>query len=110
MKAIQVEKFGGPEVLQLRDVQDPVPTNGLLPVEVDAAGVNYADTHQAENSYHAPAKLPLIPGAEVVGTTSEGERLVALLPPVGGMQRVRWSRRASASRCPMPWRMVRPSP
>ncbi len=84
MKAIQVEKFGGPEVLQLREVPDPVATDGLIPVEVEAAGVNYADTHQAENSYHAPAKLPLIPGAEVVGTTPEGARVVALLPAGGG--------------------------
>jgi NADPH2:quinone reductase len=84
MKAIQVERFGGPEVLQLREVPDPVPADGLVAVEVDAAGVNYADTHQAENSYHAPAKLPLIPGAEVVGTTPDGERVVALLPAGGG--------------------------
>jgi NADPH2:quinone reductase len=84
MRAIQVEKFGGPEVLQLRDVPDPVATDGLVPVEVSAAGINYADTHQAENSYHAPAKLPLIPGAEVVGTTPDGERIVALLPAGGG--------------------------
>jgi NADPH2:quinone reductase len=84
MKAIQVEKFGGPEVLQLREVPEPVATDGLIPVDVEAAGVNYADTHQAENSYHAPAKLPLIPGAEVVGTTPEGERVAALLPAGGG--------------------------
>jgi NADPH:quinone reductase len=84
MKAIQVEEFGGPEVLQLREVDDPVAIEGLVPVEVHSAGINYADTHQAENSYHAPAKLPLIPGAEVVGTTPKGERIVALLPAGGG--------------------------
>src|SRR2546426_6971564 len=84
MKAIQVEQFGGPDVLELREVPDPVATDGLVPLEVNAAGINYADTHQAENSYHAPAKLPLIPGAEVVGATPEGERIVALLPAGGG--------------------------
>jgi NADPH2:quinone reductase len=84
VRAIQVEKFGGPEVLQLREVPDPETTDGLIAVQVHAAGINYADTHQAENSYHAPAKLPLIPGAEVVGTTAEGERIVSLLPAGGG--------------------------
>jgi len=84
MKAIQITEFGGPEVLVLRDVPDPQPDNGLVPVLVSAAGINYADTHQAENSYHQPAELPLIPGAEVVGTTPEGNRVVALLPAGGG--------------------------
>src|SRR2546422_10243582 len=88
MRAIQVETFGGPEVLELRDVADPETdpgaADGLVPMEVHAAGINYADTHQVENSYHAPAKLPLIPGAEVVGATPAGKRLVALLPAGGG--------------------------
>jgi NADPH:quinone reductase len=85
MRAIQVDEFGGPEVLVLRDdVPEPQAADGMVPVEVSAAGINYADTHQAENSYHAPATLPLIPGAEVVGTTPDGERIVALLPAGGG--------------------------
>lgn len=84
MRAIQVHRFGGPEVLELHEVPEPLPTDGLVAIDVSAAGVNYADTHQAENSYHAPATLPLIPGAEVVGTTSTGERVVALLPGGGG--------------------------
>jgi NADPH2:quinone reductase len=84
MRAIVVEEFGGPEVLKLGEAPEPESRNGLLPVDVSAAGINYADTHQAENSYHAPARLPLIPGAEVVGVTREGERLVGLLPAGGG--------------------------
>jgi NADPH2:quinone reductase len=79
MKAIQVNEFGGPEVLVLSELPDPEPAEGLVPIEVSAAGVNYADTHQAENSYLAPAQLPLIPGAEVVGTTPDGQRVVALV-------------------------------
>jgi NADPH2:quinone reductase len=84
MRAIVVEQFGGPEVLKLAEAPEPESRNGLTPVEVSSAGINYADTHQAENSYHAPAKLPLIPGAEVVGTTPGGERIVGLLPGGGG--------------------------
>ncbi len=84
MRAIQIQRFGGPEVLELRELPDPASKNGLVPVEVLAAGINYADTHQAENSYHQPGGLPLIPGGEVVGVTAEGERVVALLPGGGG--------------------------
>ncbi|MGB2940950.1 MAG: zinc-binding dehydrogenase [Candidatus Dormiibacterota bacterium] len=84
MKAIQVTEFGGPEVLELREVPDPVPANGELLLDVSAAGINYADTHQAENSYLAPATLPMIPGAEVVGTGPDGKRVVALLTAGGG--------------------------
>ncbi|WP_410600406.1 quinone oxidoreductase family protein [Amycolatopsis sp. lyj-90] len=84
MRAVQVTEFGGPEVLNLVDLPDPVPGPGQLLVDVDRIGVNYADTHQAENSYLAPSKLPLVPGGEVVGRTAEGKRVVALLNGGGG--------------------------
>lgn len=88
MRAIQVTRFGGPEVLCLAEVPDPVPAAGQLRIQVDRAGVNYADTHQAENSYLSPATLPLIPGAEVVGRTESGQRVVALLSGGGGYAEV----------------------
>lgn len=78
MRAVQITAFGGPEVLQLVDLPDPEPGNGLELVEVTSAGVNYADTHQVENSYLAPASLPMVPGAEVVGTLADGSRVSAL--------------------------------
>lgn len=84
MKAIQVTEFGGPEVLQLRDVPDPSPAEGQVLLQVSASGINYADTHQAENTYLSPAKLPLIPGAEVAGRGPNGKRVVALLTEGGG--------------------------
>jgi NADPH2:quinone reductase len=84
MKAIEVQEFGGPEVLVMRDVEDPVPRDGQILIDVEAAGINYADTHSVENSYLSPAKLPMIPGAEVVGTTPDGRRVVALVPGGGG--------------------------
>jgi NADPH2:quinone reductase len=87
MKAIQVTEFGGPEVLVLRDVPEPEPADGLVLIEVSAAGVNYADTHQVENTYLAPAQLPLVAGAEVVGVTPDGRRVVALLDGGGYAQR-----------------------
>ncbi|HEV7917983.1 MAG TPA: zinc-binding dehydrogenase [Solirubrobacterales bacterium] len=84
MRAIQVTEFGGPEVLELREIDDPVVPEGAIAIDVEAAGVNYADTHQAENSYLAPAELPLVPGAEVVGRTADGRRVVALTAAGGG--------------------------
>lgn len=75
MRAIQVTQFGGPEVLDIVEVPDPDPIAGLELIEVDAAGVNYADTHAVENSYLSAQELPFIPGAEVVGRTADGRRL-----------------------------------
>jgi NADPH:quinone reductase len=79
MRAIEVTEFGGPEVLELRELDDPVAADGQVVIDVTAAGVNYADTHQAEDSYLTPARLPFVPGTEVAGTTPEGTRVVALL-------------------------------
>lgn len=84
MRAVQVTEFGGPEVLNLVELPDPEPGDGQVLVEIDRAGVNYADTHQAENSYLAPSTLPLVPGGEVVGRTPDGRRVVALLNGGGG--------------------------
>jgi NADPH2:quinone reductase len=84
MRAIQITSFGGPEVLTLTDVPDPQAPDGYEVLDVTAAGVNYADTHQVEDSYLARQKLPLIPGAEVVGLRPDGTRVVALLLGGGG--------------------------
>ncbi len=88
MRAIRITEFGGPEVLRLVDDQpEPEAGPGTVVLDVHHAGINYADTHQAENSYLAPARLPLVPGAEAVGTTPEGRRVVALLPGGGYAER-----------------------
>ena len=81
MKAIQITEFGGPDVMHLVDLEEPKATEGLELINVSAIGINYADTHQTENSYLSAQKLPLIPGIEVVGTTTKGVRVLA---PVDG--------------------------
>lgn len=93
MRAVQVTEFGGPEVLQNVELPDPVPGEGQVLIEVGHAGVNYADTHQAENSYLAPSRLPLVPGSEVVGRTPDGARVVALLGSGGYAERAVADRR-----------------
>ncbi|NUR97613.1 MAG: zinc-binding dehydrogenase [Kribbellaceae bacterium] len=79
MRAIQITEFGGPEVLKISDVPEPVAGDGQVLITVDRAGINYADTHQVENSYLSKTELPLIPGGEVVGHTADGRRVVALV-------------------------------
>jgi NADPH:quinone reductase len=79
MRAIQVQEFGGPEVLREVDVPVPEPRDGEVLIRVTRAGINFADTHQRRNEYLAKAELPLIPGAEVAGVREDtGERVVAL--------------------------------
>jgi NADPH2:quinone reductase len=78
MRAVQITEFGGPEVLNLVELPDPEPTPGTVLVHVTSAGVNYADTHQVEDSYLSASTLPMIPGSEVVGTTPDGRRVAAL--------------------------------
>jgi NADPH:quinone reductase len=79
MRAIQVSRFGGPEVLEVVDLTPPVPSGDQVRISVDSAGINYADTHQADDDYLARQQVPFVPGAEVVGHTDDGRRVVALL-------------------------------
>jgi NADPH:quinone reductase len=79
MRAIQIEEFGGPEVLKLADLPVPEPGDGEVLIKVARAGMNYADTHQRTNDYLAPYELPLVPGGEVAGVREDtGERVVAM--------------------------------
>lgn len=88
MKAIQIEEFGGPEVMRLAEVPDPEPAAGEVVVEVARAGINFADTHVTRNDYLAEQKLPLTPGGEVAGRTPDGRRVAALLFSGGYAQKV----------------------
>src|SRR3954466_14287075 len=89
MRAVQITRFGGPEVLDIVDVPEPTPGPGQQLYEVSSAGINYADTHQIENSYLAQQQLPLIPGAEFVGTpVGGGQRVVGLLEGGGYAEKV----------------------
>ncbi len=86
MKAIQITSFGGPEVMNLVELPDPIAGNDEVLLEVTAVGINYADTHQTENSYLSPQTLPMIPGIEVVGT-HDGKRYLASVSSGGYAQK-----------------------
>ena len=87
MRAIRINAWGGPEVLEVAE-DAPVPELGEqdVLVRVSRAGINFADTHARENSYLARYELPLVPGAEVAGVVERdghgfhaGQRVVSLV-------------------------------
>ncbi len=79
MRAIRQERFGGPEVLELAELPEPVPADDQVLIRVTRAGMNFADTHQRRNDYLSAQRLPLVPGGEVAGVRADtGERVVAL--------------------------------
>ena len=68
MKAIQVSRTGGPEVLCYSEVPNPEPGPGEVLVEIEAIGLNYIDTYHRTGLY--PLDLPFIPGLEAAGTVA----------------------------------------
>jgi len=88
MKAIQIDEFGGPEVMSLTELPDPEPAAGEVLVEVTRAGINFADTHVTRNDYLAKQQLPLVHGGEIAGRTPDGARVAAMLMNGGYAQRV----------------------
>ena len=79
MKAIQVQKSGGPEVLTLVDIPAPKPKPGEAVVKVSAAGVNFIDVYVREGIY--PSTLPFVIGQEAGGIVSEVGADVKLFKP-----------------------------
>jgi len=88
MRAIHLTEFGGPEKLVVSEQPEPVAADGEEVLEVLAAGINYADTHQTEDSYLAKQSLPLIPGSEVVVRGSDGSRLLGFVSGGGYAERI----------------------
>lgn len=73
MKAVQFSQVGGPEVLELAEVPDPVPAKGEAIVQLKAVGVNYTDIYTRSGIAY-PAALPAITGSEGAGVvTAVGE-------------------------------------
>ena len=68
MKAIQVQKHGGPEVLTLVDLPVPTPKPNEAVVKIAASGVNFIDVYFREGRY--PATLPFVDGQEAAGTVT----------------------------------------
>jgi NADPH2:quinone reductase len=69
MRAIQIAKTGGPEVMELVDLPVPKPAAGQVLVKIEACGVNFIDTYLREGRY--PVALPFVPGQEAAGVVAE---------------------------------------
>ena len=91
MKAIQVSRVGGPEVLELVDLPTPEPKPGEILVRQEAVGLNYIDTYQRSGLYKMD--LPFVPGGEgagVVEKVGEGVTRFAVGDRVAGTYFNRW--------------------
>ena len=77
MKAIVITRFGGPEVLKVQEVAEPRPQAGEALVQVQAAGVNFADVMMAQGGYPGTPAPPVIAGREFAGVVEgSGERVM----------------------------------
>jgi putative PIG3 family NAD(P)H quinone oxidoreductase len=98
VRAVVTDGFGGPEVMRVAEVPDPVPAAGEVVIEVVAAGVNRADLRQREGFYPPPAMASPIIGMECSGRILEvgadvadwrvGDEVCALLAGGGYAERV----------------------
>lgn len=79
MKAIQVSRAGGPEVLTLTDLPVPTPKLHEAVVQIKAAGVNFIDIYFREGRYMAP--LPFVNGQEAAGVVTDAGSEVKLVQP-----------------------------
>lgn len=87
MRAIRVHAMGGPDVLRLEKVPNPVPKRGQVVVRVHAAGVNPVDTYRRAGAYNRLPELPWTPGSDAAGVVErvgvevtrfrEGDRVYA---------------------------------
>lgn len=79
MRAVQFARTGGPEALELVQVETPSPGPGQALVRHEAIGVNFIDTYFRSGLY--PAKLPCIPGGEAAGVVEAvGEGVTRVKP------------------------------
>jgi putative PIG3 family NAD(P)H quinone oxidoreductase len=109
MRAIEIARPGGPEVLEWREVPDAHVERGDVLIDVTASAVNRADVMQRQGLYEPPPGAPPYPGLEVSGVVAEvgsdveqfnpGDEVCALLGGGGYAERVS-----------VPWQQVMPVP
>lgn len=94
MKYVEASRFGGPEVLTTIEKETPRPGEGMVLVEVQASGINYADLMARSGFYPTVTKAPFTPGFEIAGVVKEvgkgvdglkaGDTVAAMTPAGGG--------------------------
>lgn len=93
MKAIQYQAYGGPEVIEEVEKEQPVPSPAEVLVRIHSIGMNYADIARRQGTYVVPTPLPFFPGSEIAGTIEAvggeitrlkpGDRVAALITDGG---------------------------
>lgn len=91
MRAWQIRSYGGPEVLQLRDLPDPAPREGWVLIEVKAFGINRSELYSRQGHSGEAVTLPRVLGIECVGVVldgggtdlSPGQRVAAAMGSLG---------------------------
>ncbi|MGA9524183.1 MAG: medium chain dehydrogenase/reductase family protein [Myxococcaceae bacterium] len=87
MKSLYITRYGGPDVLQLREEADPSPAAGKVRIRVQRAGLNFAEVSARVGLYPDAPKPPMVAGYEVSGVVDalgsgatrvrEGDRVLA---------------------------------
>ncbi|WP_340372197.1 quinone oxidoreductase [Peribacillus sp. FSL E2-0218] len=67
MKALVFDNFGGPEVLSVREMEEPERTSSAVIVRMKAIGLNFADVYRRKGNYHLVGEPPFILGYEGAG-------------------------------------------
>lgn len=67
MRAVRCERYGDPDVLEVRELPDPVAGPGDVLVGIEAAGVNFPDVLMVADKYQLSIPVPFTPGAEFAG-------------------------------------------
>jgi NADPH:quinone reductase len=89
VRAVQLTSYGGLDGLVLVDLPEPVARPGQVLVDVERAGVNFADVERRNGTYDVAQSLPRVLGSEVAGRRRDtGERTVALTLGGGGYAEV----------------------
>lgn len=90
MKAIVITKPGGPEVLKLVEIEDPIPKEGEVLVRIHATGLNRGEILQRMGLYPPPPGVQKdIPGVEFAGVVEKtGERVMGIIPGGGYAEKV----------------------
>jgi len=92
MKAARVTEYGGRDVLDVVETEQPDPGEGEVRIDVKAAGINFADIMQRRGHYHGGRETPYTPGLEVAGEVDAvgegvgrepGDRVVTMLDSGG---------------------------
>jgi NADPH2:quinone reductase len=83
MQALTLTEHGGPEVLKMREIPEPVPGPGEVVIRTKAIGVNFADIYRRRGQYSVEGPSPYVLGHEAAGVIVAVGPSGAMTVPVG---------------------------